>query len=153
MLQLSQCSHESNWLSFEHLFKKIIHESVHNQTYLLVPLGKIFPLNKQSNTPNLFNNRLFCVSGVSGYCNGTWLKSQINERYIEVYQLLARPTKSFVKNLEIIKNYTFLCTLMKIIMKYLAEKSFSVFNGFWRRPIEHTKTFFNQMFYYYFFYI
>ena len=38
-------------------------------------------------------------------------------------------------------NYTFLSTL----------KSLSVFNGAWRRPIEHTKTFFGQMFYNFFY--
>ena len=39
----------------------------------------------------------------------------------------------------------------KIIIRHLFEKSFSVFNSVWRRPIEHNKTFSGQMFYYLFF--
>ena len=40
-------------------------------------------------------------------------------------------------------------TLIKKIINHLAEKSFSVLNGVWRQPNEHTKTFFGQMFNFY----
>ena len=56
---------------------------------------------------------------------------------------------NFVK--KILKYYKmhFAHTLIKKIIKHLAEKSFSVPNGVWRRPNEHTKTFFGQMFNFY----
>ena len=63
--------------------------------------------------------------------------------------LLTRPTKFSYINLEIYKRH-FLCTLMKKIIKHLAENSYSVFNGVWRRTIEYTKThFLHQMFYFF----
>ena len=40
-------------------------------------------------------------------------------------------------------------SFMKKIIKHLVKKSFSVFNGPRPKTIEHTKTFFGQMFYYF----
>ena len=45
---------------------------------------------------------------------------------------------------------TFFMYLEKNNNKAFGQKSFSLFNGIWRRPIEHTKTFFRLMFYYFF---
>ena len=39
----------------------------------------------------------------------------------------------------------------KNMIKNLAEKGFIVFNGVWRQPIEHTKPFFDQILYNFFY--
>ena len=60
--------------------------------------------------------------------------------------LLTRPTKFYSKNLELTEN-KFIMYLKKNI--HLSEKSFSVFNGPPPNTIEHTKTYFGQMFHYF----
>ena len=61
--------------------------------------------------------------------------------YFIQLRLMTKPTKFWYKKSWDGKTYIFHVQWSKMI-KHLAKKSFSVFNGVWTRSIEHTKTFF-----------